>query len=321
MSTTLIPEADPERLLEIEKTGETDKLKALANRALEEAEITREYDIGYTTDSQKKGDQAGTHYRPREVSPYYDGSEPDIHVPIESNVEVFYANLDGEFRLIDDDREDRTYKLVMSCDDGMLLKGEIGFGEREVTNFRYKKGQENPNRLQVYLDGNWCQFGEADEIGEGNETMKHIELIESIYKQLNETRSEDSSWEIFYSSNMERDLENLPDQVESTLENKTNNFEQNLELGLSPSNIFKAMSPPWKPLLEMNLGRNYRAIFIESSHIPENKLPEDVEEQRNLVGLCARPKTELNDEFGTKTGRNDSDALRTNGLNYALNLL
>ena len=49
MSATLIPEADPELVSKLEKTGETDKLEDI----LEETEISREYDLGYRNNSQK----------------------------------------------------------------------------------------------------------------------------------------------------------------------------------------------------------------------------------------------------------------------------
>ena len=323
MSTTIIPEADPERLFELEESDRTDELRDLATQTLEEAEITREYDLSYEASKNKNSVSSGTHFSPAEVSPYYTGPQPDIKTPIESNVDEFYANLDGEFRLVDENGDDRTYKLVMSCDEGMLLRGEVGFGEREITEFRYSKGFEETNQLQVYIDGNWCKFGEAEKIGEGNQTMKHIELVESAYRQLEDaSRNEkEGDWDIVYSSKLEEDLDELPPQVESTLENKSDSFEQNLGLGMSPQNMFKAMTAPWKPLLEMNLGNSYRAIFIESSHIPEDRLPENAEGNRNLIALSARPKNELDDNFRTNPGRKDSGNIRTNGLNYALNLL
>jgi len=321
VSATLIPEADPEKLFRLEKTGETDELKALANKALEQSEITRDYDICYRQDSQKTGEQAGTHYNPHEVSPYYEGSEPVIHVPIESNVQEFYANLNGEFRVVDDNGEDRTYKLVMARDEGMLLKGEIGFGEREIIKFRYTRGDGKNNRLQVYLDENWCRFGNAPEVGEGNETMRQIELIESAYKQLNDFSSvENQSWEITYSSSLQEDLEDLPPYIESTMDSKAREFEQNLELGLDPENMLSAMSPPWKPLLEMKLGSDHRAMFIASSNLPQDDIPERLQGSRKIIGLTADSKKEFQEKF--ETGVNgDSGSGKTNGLNYAYNLL
>lgn len=316
MSATLIPEADPEIVSELEKTGETDKVKDL----LEDAEINREYDIGYRINNQKTSEHSGTYYRPHEVSPYYDGTEPNIQVPLESDIDEFYANLNGEFRLVDNNGEDRTYKLVMSCDEGILLKGEVGFGEREITDFKYTRGNENNNRLQVYIDGSWCRFGNAAEIGGGNQTMRHIEFIESAYKQLTDATSvEDQKWEIKYSSSLEEDLEDLPSYIESTMDNKAKAFEQNLELGLDPENMLSAMSPPWKPLLEMKLGSDYRAMFIASSNLPQDDLPEELKGDRKLVGLSAGPKTDFKDNFETDGG--DPGKGKTNGLNYALNIL
>jgi hypothetical protein len=321
VSPTLIPEADPNRLFELEETGETSELRKLAEQTLEDAEITREYDIGYRIDQKKTLKHSGTHYSSHEVSPYYDNSEPDITIPIESNVEEFYANLDGEFRLIDNKGKDRTYKLVISRDEGMVLKGEVGFEQRDITDFRYTR-TDNFKRLHAYLDDGWCKFGEADKIGEGNRTMKHIELIESAYKQLKtQTHREDQDWEIVYSSNLEEDLEKLPAQVEKTLYNKSGDFEQNLSMGLEPEKIFKTMISPWKPLLEMNLGRNYRALFVESNKLPNEKLPEDLIDGTKIVGLSARPKTDFHDNFRINPGRKDSGDTKTNGINYALNLL
>lgn len=315
MSATLIPEADPERLFELEKTGETSELKALATQALEEAELTREYDIGYTNNSQKTSEHSGTFYNPCEVSPYYEGSEPEIHVPIESNVDQFYANLDGEFRLVDNAGEDRTYKLVMSRDEGMLLKGEIGFGEREITDFRYNRANEKPNRLQVYIDGNWRKFGEAEEIGEGNETMRQIELIDSAYKQLTDTEHvNDQSWEIVYSSSMEEELEELPSYIESTVDSKTTSFEQNLELGLKPEKMLSAMSPPWKPLLEMRLGSDHRAMFVASSNLPQKDIPEELRGDRKIIGLAVEPKKEFKEKF-----RSNGDNQIKSAIDYSLN--
>jgi len=325
VSANLIPGADPERLFELEKTGETDELKALAKRALEEADITREYDIGYRNNSQKTGEHKGTYYSPQEVSPYYNGSESVIHVPIESNIHEFYASLDGEFRLVDNNGEDRTYKLVMSCDEGMVLKGEVGFGERDITDFSYTREDKDPNRLQIYLDGNWCNFGRATEIGEGNETMNHIEIIESAYKQLTDARpADDQNWQIVYSSNLEEELEELPPYIESTMDNKTTAFEQNLGLGLEPEKMLSAMSPPWKPLLEMKLGSDHRAMFITSSNLSQEDMPEGLQGDRELIGLSAGAKTDFKQKFGSNSGgslRGESGKGKTSGLNYAINLL
>lgn len=310
MSTTLIPEADSERLFELEETGETDELRALATQALEEAELTREYDIGYTANSQKNSTHSGTHYTPTDVSPYYDGHGPEIHVPLESEVENFYANLNGEFRLIDSEGEDRTYKLVISCDNGMLLKGEIGFGEREITEFRYTRSSENYNSLEAHIDGNWCRFGNAPEVGEGNQTMTHIELIESAFKQLTHTNSvNDQSWEIVYGTGLEDDFESLPPQIESTVDNKTSAFKQNLELGVNPENMLSAMSPPWKPLLEMRLGSDYRAMFITGSNLPQNEIPEQFQGNRKIIGLSVEPKKEFKEKFRSDGGNQIQSAI------------
>lgn len=322
MSGTLIPEADLERLTELEENGETDKLKALANKALEESEIIGEYDIGYGIDIQKSKEQSGTHYSSNEVSPYYDGDEPEIEIPFETSVDEFYASLDGEFRVVENDGEIRAYNLVMSCDDGMLLKGEIELGGRQITEFRYSKG-DSLNRLQVHLDGEWRKFGEAEEIGEGNKTMTQIELIDSAYKQLKQEDTSKNTWEINYSTSLENDLEELPSQIESTFKNKTEAFEQNLELGVEPRNILSAMSPPWKPLLEMKLGSNYRAMFISSSNLSQNQLPQDLKGRKCLIGLSVGQKLDFKKKFETKEGglEGNSGNVRTNGLNYAINVL
>lgn len=191
VSSILIPEADPEKVLKAEETREND-LKALASQALEEAEIKTEYDIGYEKDFQKSKNQSGTFYQPTETSPYYDGPKPEIHTPIETSIEEFYASLNGDFRLVDKNREAMNYKLIISCDEGMLLKGEIGYGEKEITDFRYRKDGENPNTLQIHLDGRWVNYGEAEEIGQGNETMKRIEFMDSVLRQLNQAQNSKS---------------------------------------------------------------------------------------------------------------------------------
>lgn len=311
MPATLIPEANLERLFEPEETGETNELMALANNFLEDAELKEEYSIGYISDNKKTSEHSGSYYTSHEVSPFYDGPEPDINVPLESDVQEFYGNLNGEFRVVDSDGENRTYKLVMSCDDGILLKGEVGFGERDITDFRYTRGNEDSyNQLQVYLDGNWCRFGQAEEIGEGNETMKHIELIESVYKQLKDARSaEEHGWEIVYSPSLEVRLGDLPEDIESTVDSKASSFEQNLNLGVKPESILSAMSHPWKPLLEMRLGSDYRAMFIASSNLQEEDIAERFQGEKKLIGLSVESKKDFKEKFRSEGGNQINSAI------------
>lgn len=313
VSATLIPQRDPELLSELEEDGKTDELKALAHQALEEAEITREYDITYRKDHPRTEEQAGTVFTSHEISPYYDGSKDDIQLSLETDVDEFYASLDGEFRLIDSDGEERTYKLVMSCDSGILVKGEIeSYGEIDLI---YIHGDEdNLTQLQAHLDGKWTDFGISEGPGKGNHIMTDIEALDSAYRQLlYKTDKGDNGWKIKYSSSLENDLQELPPQVESTLENKTANFEQNLALGVSPENIFSVMSPPWKPLLEMKLGNDYRAMFITSSNLPQDQIPGEIQGPRNLVGLSVEPKKEFKQKF-----RLEGDNQVKGGIDYAL---
>jgi len=63
-------------------------------------------------------------------------------------------------------------------------------------------------------------------------------------------------------------LDQLPDHVEDTLLNKVDDIQTALDLGASPAIAFdKYLSGPMHPILQINLGRDYRAWFIEGRHI------------------------------------------------------
>ncbi len=67
----------------------------------------------------------------------------------------------------------------------------------------------------------------------------------------------------------EDDLAVLPRHVEETFFSKIETVETNLRLGAEPGQAFdKYLSGNLHPLLQMNLGRDYRAWFIEGRHLP-----------------------------------------------------
>jgi hypothetical protein len=182
-SATLIPEADHEVVSLLEENGQEAALRNITNYQLESTEFERGYDIGFSRSSKTKT-QSGTYFSSNEISPYYDGSEENINVDMETNIEEFYANLNGEFRIVDEDDIVRTYKLVMSCDEGIILKGETGFDEREVAEIRYKK-EEDGNILQVNRDGQLENYGKRERgTGKDGSVRQHVEFIESVYRQL-----------------------------------------------------------------------------------------------------------------------------------------
>ncbi len=64
------------------------------------------------------------------------------------------------------------------------------------------------------------------------------------------------------------DLERVSGDVEETFWSKIRDVERNLDLGASPGQAFdKYLSGPMHPLLQMNLGRDYRAWFLEGTYV------------------------------------------------------
>lgn len=180
---TLIPGADHEFVSLLEEKGKDKALRNIANHQIETTEFSSEYDIGFSRSSKTKK-HSGSYFSPNEISPYYDGSEENIKVDIETSIQDFYANLDGEFRIVGEDERARTYKIVMSCDDGIILKGETGFEEREVNEIRYKKGEEG-NTLKVKRDGQLENYGKIERgAGKDGSVRQHVEFIESVYRKL-----------------------------------------------------------------------------------------------------------------------------------------
>jgi hypothetical protein len=182
-NATLIPEADHEVVSLLEEKGQEEALRNITNHQLESTDFEREYDIGFTRSSKTKN-HSGTYFSADEISPYYDGSKENIDVDMETNIENFYANLNGEFRIIDEEERARTYKIIMSCEEGIILKGEIGFDDREVAEIQYKK-EEDGNRLQVKRDGRLENYGKRERgAGKDGSVRQHVELIESVYRKL-----------------------------------------------------------------------------------------------------------------------------------------
>ncbi|MFB6209175.1 MAG: hypothetical protein ABEJ56_03480 [Candidatus Nanohaloarchaea archaeon] len=66
----------------------------------------------------------------------------------------------------------------------------------------------------------------------------------------------------------ENDLVELPPKVEETFFSKATAADRNLELNASPQQTFnKRMSGNMHPFLQMNLGRDFRAWFLEGEYL------------------------------------------------------
>jgi len=66
----------------------------------------------------------------------------------------------------------------------------------------------------------------------------------------------------------EEDLERLPNPVRDTFYSKIDSTEKNLRIGASPKQAFdKYMSGNMHPVLQMTLGRDYRAWFLGGKHL------------------------------------------------------
>ncbi|PSG98535.1 MAG: hypothetical protein BRC29_00220 [Nanohaloarchaea archaeon SW_7_43_1] len=67
-----------------------------------------------------------------------------------------------------------------------------------------------------------------------------------------------------------KDLVELPDEVGDTYLSKKDAIEKNLSLGASPRQAFdKFLSVNMNPVLQINLGRDYRAWFVEGGYVEE----------------------------------------------------
>jgi mRNA-degrading endonuclease RelE of RelBE toxin-antitoxin system len=65
-----------------------------------------------------------------------------------------------------------------------------------------------------------------------------------------------------------KDLERLPNPVRDTFYSKVESTEKNLDIGATPKQAFdKYLSGNMNPVLQMNLGRDFRAWFIEGKYI------------------------------------------------------
>jgi mRNA-degrading endonuclease RelE of RelBE toxin-antitoxin system len=76
--------------------------------------------------------------------------------------------------------------------------------------------------------------------------------------------------EIVVTDLAEEDLERLPNPVRDTLYSKIDSTEKNLDIGASPSQAFdKYLSGNMNPVLQMNLGRDFRSWFLEGKYLKE----------------------------------------------------
>ena len=76
------------------------------------------------------------------------------------------------------------------------------------------------------------------------------------------------SKEIVLTGRAVRDLAELPGKVEDTFLSKKDSTQKNLGIGAEPVQAFdKYLSGNMHPVLQMNLGRDYRAWFIEGEYI------------------------------------------------------
>ena len=66
----------------------------------------------------------------------------------------------------------------------------------------------------------------------------------------------------------EEDLERLSEEVRDTFFSKVSATEKNIDIGASPGQAFdKYLSGNMHPALQMNLGRDYRAWFVEGQYL------------------------------------------------------
>lgn len=65
-----------------------------------------------------------------------------------------------------------------------------------------------------------------------------------------------------------KDLAKLPNKVMETFLSKKDSINKNLSLGASPEQVFdKFLSGNMHPVLQMNLGRDYRAWFVQGTRV------------------------------------------------------
>jgi hypothetical protein len=78
--------------------------------------------------------------------------------------------------------------------------------------------------------------------------------------------------EIEVTDTAEEDLERLPNPVRDTFYSKIKSIEKNLDIGASPKQAFnKYMSGNMNPVLQMNLGRDFRAWFLEGQYLNDRE--------------------------------------------------
>lgn len=80
--------------------------------------------------------------------------------------------------------------------------------------------------------------------------------------------------------------------------------------------MLSAMSQPWKPLLEMRLGSDYRAMLIAGSNLSKEDISEKYRGNRAIIGFSIEPKKEFKEKF-----RTESENQIENVTEYALNSL
>jgi mRNA-degrading endonuclease RelE of RelBE toxin-antitoxin system len=70
----------------------------------------------------------------------------------------------------------------------------------------------------------------------------------------------------------EEDLERLPNPVRDTFYSKIDSTEKNLGIGATPKQAFdKYLSGNMNPVLQMNLGRDFRAWFLEGKYLKDRE--------------------------------------------------
>lgn len=85
--------------------------------------------------------------------------------------------------------------------------------------------------------------------------------------------------EIIVTPNAEEDLAALPEEVFDTFMSKKESAEKNMDIGAEPVQaIGKYLQGNMHPFLQMNIGRDYRAWFIEGEYL-------DGLEDRNIYCL------------------------------------
>lgn len=170
-------------------------------------------------------------------------------------------------------------------------------------------------RQMNHETANLVTYATAQDLRNSTSEMRNLKLIQQAFLQNNQ---EDDS-RITTTPKLESDVEQASDIQWSTVNDRIQTIDSNLDLDLRLKDCTKPYGVRWKPLVRSRIS-DYRLVMVEASKVPGY----DEEDEDEILALELLAKSEASSRFNGNfkpNGSHEGIGRKTEGQKYARNLL